>query len=139
MAKKPRIADPDAIRAARNAISEIREARNRAKSDLCTTIVTGVPRRGRDGNFPDDYGWKPKPPASKETASAPPPKAKIQAVPPKEWHYVWIQTRAPRSDNDCGEIIEGQYATTGTAFSFSMTRAVIQSLLRNCEATIIHC
>ena len=31
---------------------------------------------------------------------------------PTEWHYVWVQTRAP-AGNDPGAIIEGQYATAG--------------------------
>ena len=116
MAKKPRIADPDAIRAARNAIAEARQALKNAKSDSVATIVTGVPRRGRDGDFPDDYKWKPtKPPyfpPGTRAESKPKPPIETEPTPPREWKYVWIQTRAPRSDSDCGQIAEAQYAIT---------------------------
>src|SRR5262249_10820028 len=140
MAKKPRIADPDAIRAARNAIAEIRESRLRAKSDLVTTIATGVPRRGRDGNYPDDFVWKPSKPPPEARASEPPPKP-VETEPPKPtvWKYVWIQTRAPRSDNDCGAIIEAQYAIAadGVLYLDDMSGKPIAS--QNSEATITRC
>jgi len=113
MAKKPRIADPDAIRAARNAIAEARRALNNAKLDTVTTIVTGVPRPGRD---PDTAPkWKPVEPPffppgiGPRAESKPKPPIEPEPRPPREMKYVWIQTRAPRSDNDCGEIKEAQY------------------------------
>jgi len=114
MKKKPdsRLADPDTLRAARRAIAEAREAR---KSAEIRTIVTGVPRPGRDGTaFPK---WKPVSPPyfPKGVGPSKPQPKPVEAEPPPRptvWKYVWVQTRAPRSDNDCGAIIEAQYAIT---------------------------
>src|SRR5215831_5317605 len=103
--KQKLLTDPDALKAARELISRQRERLGRGDE---VVIITGVPRRDRD---PSDDLPKPEPrypyfPPGIDKL-APQPKQAIEEL-PREWSYVFVQTRAPRG-NDPGQIIEGQY------------------------------
>jgi|AmaraimetFIIA100_FD_contig_61_4331801_length_1068_multi_3_in_0_out_0_2 hypothetical protein len=107
--KKKALADRDALNAARRVIAEARERRKGTVDDGVRVIITGAPRPG------DGIDW-PKPEPCKRPyfpSSAPRPRP-VEPEPPREWHYVWVQTRGPMSEGDPGQITEGQYATAGS-------------------------
>ena len=105
--KKRALANPDAIKAARELIKAQRE-RLGADPDGVTTIVTGVPRPG------DGIDWKAwMPPAPKSSPPAIKPKAPVATEPkktlPVEWKWFCVQTGAPSDRNPQGVIAEGFY------------------------------
>ena len=91
--------------------------------DRTDTIITGVPRAGRDAEdaverlvarakqtgYPSDP-LQAKAVKAREAPQAPPPP---EPEPEPERHYVRVQVR-PSSENDPGEIREAQFATIGS-------------------------
>ena len=91
--------------------------------DRTDTIITGVPRAGRDAEeaiqrlverakqtgYPSDP-LQAKAVKAREAPQAPPPP---EPEPEPERHYVHVEIR-PASENDPGQIIEGRYAVIGS-------------------------
>jgi hypothetical protein len=103
MKKKPALANPDALNAARRVIAEARESRKATDDDGVRIIVTGVPRPGDGIDWPV---WKPPAKSPVPSASAPQPKrTEPPPAPPTEWTYVYVQVRAP-NERDQGQITE---------------------------------
>ena len=90
--------------------------------DRTDTIITGVPRAGRDAEdaverlvarakqtgYPSDP-LQAKAVKAREAPQAPPP----EPEPEPERHYVRVEIR-PASENDPGQVQEGHFATIGT-------------------------
>ena len=114
--KQSTLPDLDTIRAARETIKQELERR---KTDGPVTIVTGVPRGEGFGNWEADAlkerdHYRPELPRAVAPEPRPPkPRAPSE---PKEWHYVWVQLRAPNErTGDLGTIAEGQYGVADNA------------------------
>ena len=89
--------------------------------DRITTIITGVPRAGRDAEEAiqriveqaKQRGHPTDPIQAQAAKAREAPQAPPEPEPEPERHYVRIEIR-PSSENDPGQILEGRFATIGS-------------------------